>query len=93
MARVFFYSEEVICVDFLPHGVTINAQYYSNLHHNGVHQAIWKRRPWKLSKKIILLHENTRPFMENLMEATLAAVGWEVMNHPGLAPSDFCLDQ
>jgi hypothetical protein len=63
------------------------------LHRNGVHQAIWEKRPEKPSKKIIMLHENTRPLMENLMEATLAAVGWEVMNHPGLAPGNFYLDQ
>jgi hypothetical protein len=48
MASVFWDSERVIDVDFLPRGVAINAQYYSNFLHNDVHQDIWKRRPGKL---------------------------------------------
>jgi hypothetical protein len=43
MASVFWNSKGVIHVDFLPHGVTINAQYYSNLLHNDVHQAIYNK--------------------------------------------------
>jgi hypothetical protein len=52
MASVFWDSERVIHVGFLPHGIKINAQYYYNLLCNDVHQAIRKRRPGKLSKKI-----------------------------------------
>jgi hypothetical protein len=48
MASVFWDSEGVIHVDFLPHGGTMNAQYYSNLLHNDVPQVIWKKRPRKL---------------------------------------------
>jgi hypothetical protein len=46
-------------------------------------------------KKIILLHDNACPHMANLTKGTLAAVGWEIMNHllysHDLAPSDFHL--
>jgi hypothetical protein len=45
MASVFWDSEGVIYGDFLPHFITINAQYYSNLLHNDVHHAIQKKRP------------------------------------------------
>jgi hypothetical protein len=48
----------VIHVDFLPHGVTVNAQYYRNFLRSDVHQAIQKKRPGKLSKIIFLLHDN-----------------------------------
>jgi hypothetical protein len=34
--------------DFLPHAVTMNAQYYSKLIHNDVHEAIQEKRPRKL---------------------------------------------
>jgi hypothetical protein len=40
---ILFWDSGVIYVDFLPHGVTINAQYYSNLLHSDVHQVIWKK--------------------------------------------------
>jgi hypothetical protein len=86
-------SEEVIHVVFLPHGVTINTQYYSNLLCSDVHQAIQKKRPGKLLKKIILLHDNAHPHMANLMKATFATMSWEIMNlplySPDLALTDF----
>jgi histone-lysine N-methyltransferase SETMAR len=95
MASVFWDSEGVIHVDFLQHDVTINAQYYSTLLRNDVHQAVQKKSHGKLSKIIILLHDNARPHMPNLMKVTLAAVGWEIMNHPpyrpDVVPSDFHL--
>jgi hypothetical protein len=43
MARAFWDSEVMIHVDFLPHGVTINAQYCSNLFQSDVHEVIWKK--------------------------------------------------
>jgi hypothetical protein len=46
MTSVFWDSEGVIH-DFLPHGATMNAQNYSNLLCNNVHQVIWKKRPRK----------------------------------------------
>jgi hypothetical protein len=51
MASVFWDSGGVIHVDFLPHGVTINAQYYINLLHNDVQQAILKKKKtWETVK-------------------------------------------
>jgi histone-lysine N-methyltransferase SETMAR len=78
-----------------PHDVTINAQYYSNLLYNDVHQAIRKKRPGNPSKKINRLHDDARPQTANFTKATLAAMGWETMNHlpytPDLAPCYFHL--
>jgi hypothetical protein len=88
-------SEGVIHVDFLQHDVTVNAQYYSKLLHNDMHQAVRMKRPGKLSKIIILLHDSTYPHMSNLMNVTVAAMGSEIMNHPSyrsdLVPSDLRL--
>jgi hypothetical protein len=44
IASVFWNSELVIHFDFLPHGVTINAQYYSNLFFNDMYQAVQKKK-------------------------------------------------
>jgi hypothetical protein len=71
----------VIHVDSLSHDVTINVQYYSKLLHNDVHQVIQKKRPGKVSEIIILLHDNARLHMENLMKLTLATIGQEIMNY------------
>jgi hypothetical protein len=75
MACVFLCQEEVIHVDFLPHGVTVNVQYYSNLLHNDVHQVIQKKRPRKLSKTIIILHYNTRPSATKFYEGNIGSSG------------------
>jgi hypothetical protein len=52
-------------------------------------------KTWEPVKDIILLHENACPHWANLMKATLATMGWEIMNHPphspDLALSDFHL--
>jgi hypothetical protein len=91
---VFWDSEGVIHVDFLPHGVIINGQYYSNLLLSDVQQAIQKERPRKLSK-IILLHDSAHPQKANLMKMTMAIMGWKIMNHTSYSPvlfhSDFHL--
>jgi histone-lysine N-methyltransferase SETMAR len=90
---VFWDSEGVIHVDFLPHGVTINTQHYRNFLRSDVRQAIQKKRSGKPSKITILLHDSAPPHTADLMKATLATMGWEIMNHPphipDLAPSDF----
>lgn len=50
MASVFWDSGEVIDVNFHPHYITVNAQYYSNLLHTDVHQAVQgKKETWELS--------------------------------------------
>jgi hypothetical protein len=95
VVSVFWNSKREIHVDFLPHGVTINAQYYSNLLHNGVHQTLWMKRPTVLSKVIILLHDDANPHTSNVTKTILATMGREVMNHtpcsPDLATSGFYL--
>jgi transposase len=58
-------------------------------------QAFRGKRPGKLSKMIIILHDNAPLHTADLTNATLATMGWEVTNHPpyspDLAPSDFHL--
>jgi hypothetical protein len=94
MASVFWDSG-VIHADFLPHGLTINVQYCRNLLHNNVQQEIRKKIPGKLSKKTILLHDNTYSHMAKLMTAMLATMGWKITNRPpyssDIAPSNFNL--
>jgi hypothetical protein len=62
---VFWDSEGVIHVDFIPHGVTINAQYFCDFLHIDVHQAVLGESPRKLSKKHILLQNKARPHTAN----------------------------
>jgi hypothetical protein len=54
LESLFWDSEGVIHINFLPHGATINAWHDCNLLLNDVQQVIRKKRPDKLSKIIIL---------------------------------------
>jgi hypothetical protein len=56
----------VTCVDFLPHGAMINAQYYSNFLRYDVHQTVPKKRPGKLSEKIFHLLDTANPHMAHV---------------------------
>jgi hypothetical protein len=86
----------VFHIHFLPHAITTNVENYSNLVCNDVHYAIQNKRPVKLSK-IIPLHDNAHPHAAKLMKATLATIGWYVVNYhshsPDLVPSDFHLSR
>jgi hypothetical protein len=68
--QVCFGIERVIHVDFFHHGVAVNAQFYSNVSHNDVHQVIRKKIPGKLSKKIILLHDFACSYTADFMKVT-----------------------
>jgi hypothetical protein len=92
---VFWDSDGVIHVDFLPNGAAINAQCYSSLPCNDVHQVVQKKRRGKLSKKINLLDDSACP---HTADCTSSTVSWEIMIHPpyshDLPPVIFvCLDQ
>jgi hypothetical protein len=50
MANVSWDSEGVIRIDFLPHGVTLNAQYYSNLLCSDVHTSDSEEMIWETVK-------------------------------------------
>jgi hypothetical protein len=56
------WGSGMINVNSLSYGVKINEQYDSDLVCNDVHQVVCKKRPRKLSLKIILLHDNACPY-------------------------------
>ena len=49
--------ESVLLVDFLPRGITINGSYYAPLLHQ-LHSSIREKRPGKLTRGVLLLHDN-----------------------------------
>lgn len=94
MATVFWDRQGVLLVDYLPKHETINKEYYCKLLFD-LRRAIQNKRRGKLSKKIILLHDNARPHTAGVTKAFIDSLNWEVMDHPAyspdLAPSDYYL--
>lgn len=81
-------------VDILPPNQTVTAQYYTELL-DRLRIEIRAKRRGKLTKGIILLHDNARPHTARLTNQKINELGWEILDHPpyspDLAPSDFFL--
>ena len=58
-------------------------------------QAIKSKRPGKLTRGVILLHNNARPHTANTITALLQKFKWEVLGHPpystDLSPCDYAI--
>lgn len=94
MATVFWDSHGVLLIDYLPRGTTITADRYCEVLRS-LRRAIQNKRRGKLSKKVILFHDNARPHSARQTRDLLDRFKWEIFGHPpyspDLAPSDFHL--
>lgn len=94
MATVFWDRRGVLLVDFMPRGMTINSEAYCATLAR-LRRAIQNKRRGKLTKGILLLHDNARPHTAARSREMIDSFGWEVLDHPpyspDLAPSDFHL--
>jgi histone-lysine N-methyltransferase SETMAR len=94
MATVFWDSKGILLIEWLPQGETINSNYYINVLEK-LRDAIKTTRRGKLSKKILLHHDNAKPHTSVTTAAATRRLGFEVLPHPAyspdLAPSDYWL--
>ncbi|KFM62375.1 Histone-lysine N-methyltransferase SETMAR, partial [Stegodyphus mimosarum] len=92
MMTLFFDREGVVHTEFMPKGATINASSYCETLKR-LRKSLKNRRPGKLSKGIVLLHDNARPHAAKQTCELLKTFRWEVWNHspysPDLSPPDF----
>ncbi|XP_067660295.1 histone-lysine N-methyltransferase SETMAR-like [Haliotis asinina] len=94
MATIFWDSKGVIHIDYLPHGTTMNGEYYANLLKQ-VRQSIKEKQRGKI-RRGILLHQDKAPVhTSRAATETARECGYEILPHPpyspDLAPSDFHL--
>ena len=95
MAIVFWDCQGVLLVDFMPRNTTINADAYCATLWR-LRKAIQNRRRGRLSRGIVLIHDNVRPHTARLTQTLLRdEFPWDTFDHPpyslDLAPSDFHL--
>ncbi|GBM81402.1 Mariner Mos1 transposase [Araneus ventricosus] len=87
MTTVSFDCEGVVYTEFKRKGRTINAE--SNCETlRGLLKALKNKRRGKLSKGIVLLHDNARPHKARATQGLLFSFGWEVRQHPALIMRD-----
>ena len=85
MLAFFFDQDGLLLIDILLHGTTVNAQHYSQTL-TTLCQAIKLKRPSKLTRWVILLHDNARPHTANTITPLLQKFKWEVLGHPPYSP-------
>uniref|UniRef100_A0A0A9YJU3 Mariner Mos1 transposase n=2 Tax=Lygus hesperus TaxID=30085 RepID=A0A0A9YJU3_LYGHE len=94
MATVFWDNQGILLIDNLERGTTINADRYCEVLEK-LRAAIKRKRPGKLSKKVLFFHDNARPHSANVTKELLRKFDWDIFPHPpyspDLAPSDFFL--
>ena len=94
MATVFWVRKGILSIDWLPEKTTINSDYYiSELEE--LREVIKRERLGKLSKGILLQHDNARPHVSYQTKDAIRRLGFECLPHPpyspDLAPSNYWL--
>ncbi|GBP26648.1 Histone-lysine N-methyltransferase SETMAR [Eumeta japonica] len=94
MATIFWDSEGVLLIDYLPKETTMNGQYYANLLAQTRETAVQKRRG-KLSRGVLFLQDNAYVHTARVSRQALKDTGFSEIDHPpyspDLAPSDYFL--
>ena len=94
MASIFWDCEGILLIDSKEPNTTVNAAYYASLLHK-LRDAIKEKRRGKLSKNILLLHDNAPVHKAQVAQAAIRECGFTEIDHPpyspDLAPSDFFL--
>ena len=93
MICVWWDWEGMVHWEMLERNATVNKKLYiAQLHH--VNEAIRLKRPHRQGQTI-LLHDNARPHVAQVVKASLQELEWKVLQHPpyspDLAPTDYYL--
>lgn len=94
--HVSFFDRCGVILDWpVPHGTTVNGDYYQWILREKLRPALRRRRQDLLTEGVILLHDNARPHLKTSVVEMLAKWKWEVLAHPpyspDLSPCDFYL--
>ena len=92
---IFAYdSVGIILTHAVPQHSTVTCQYYADFLEPHLRRALGKKRPHFLGENTpIILHDNARPHVANVVNQLLARWQWEVLYHPpysqDINPCDF----
>lgn len=94
MASVFWDIEGVLMIDYMEQGKTVTGAYYATLI-NQLRSTIKQKRRGKLSRGILLHHDNAPAHTSHVAMAAIRDCGFQLLSQPpyspDLAPSDYHL--
>lgn len=81
MATIFWDSEGILLIDYLPKGTTMNGQYYGNLL-GQAREAVVQKRRGKLARGVLFLQDNAPVHTARVSRDALKATGFSEIDHP-----------
>jgi len=94
LATILWDQDDVLLIDNLPKGQTIDAEYYSSLLEQ-LKDILKEKRRWKFTKDVLFLHDNAPAHRAHKTQKKLTYLGFQSLDHPpyspDLAPSDYHL--
>jgi hypothetical protein len=93
MASVFWDTEGILLIEWLPQGQTINSEVYCNTLYLRRRNHLQRQGKWTC--QVLLLHDNARPYNTKQTTQPLVSLGYTVLPHPtyspDLVPSEYAL--
>uniref|UniRef100_A0A5S6Q5K0 HTH_48 domain-containing protein n=1 Tax=Trichuris muris TaxID=70415 RepID=A0A5S6Q5K0_TRIMR len=94
LATIFWDADGILLIDYMQHGAIITSKYYANWLHQ-LRDAIKEKRRGKLSREVLLLHDNAPAHRSKVSLAAIQECGFGQIDHPPynphLDPSDYFL--
>jgi len=94
MCTIFYDSDGVVLIDYMPHNTTITGTYYADLLRR-LRDSIREKRRGMLTAGVLLLHDNAPAHTSRVSKAAIRECGFQDLPHPAyspdLAPCDFHL--
>jgi len=94
LASIFWDQDGILLIDYLPKGLTINAEYYSSLLVQ-LKDILKEKCRRKVTKRVLFMHDNAPAHWALATQKKLAYLGFQCLDHSpyflDLAPSDYHL--
>jgi len=94
LASIFWDQDDILLIDYLPNGQTINTEYYASLLVQ-LKDILKEKCRGKHTKLVLFLHDNAPAHRALAIQKKLAYLGFQFPDHPpyspDLAPSDYHL--
>jgi len=86
LVSIFWHQEDIIRIDYLQRGQTINAEYYSSLLVQ-LKDILKDKRGGKFTNWVLFLHDNAPSHRPLSVQKNLAYPGFQFLDHPPYSPN------
>src|SRR4051812_6312599 len=85
MATVFWDKDGILLIEYLQLNQTVNALSYVKTPKK-LAASIRRKRPTLQSDQVLLLHDNARPHIADIVKQEITKQKWTVLPHPAYSP-------